>query len=152
VGTLTLVSKKYGAFQIQLDDDNDHLLSDFVYHVMKRPYGGFDVCRNAKTDVPCKYKTWLLSWDVSGKPADGLVTDHIDRDPLNNRRENIRHVTQRLNTHNRATVGDVPGVSWNKARHKWVARISVGLCTRHLGIFADHRAAVAARRLAEATI
>jgi len=38
---------------------------------------------------------------VIGKPPKGLVTDHINRDRLDNRKENLRHVTQRENNLNR---------------------------------------------------
>lgn len=42
---------------------------------------------------------------VLGKPPTGLVTDHINRDRLDNRRANLRFVTQKVNINNSVLVG-----------------------------------------------
>lgn len=55
---------------------------------------------------------------------DGLVVDHINRDSLDNRRENLRVVSYRLNAINRTpskTKSSSPflGISWDKTRLNW---------------------------------
>ena len=39
--------------------------------------------------------------EIIGKPPEGLVTDHINRNRLDNRKSNLRHVTTRENLLNR---------------------------------------------------
>lgn len=39
---------------------------------------------------------------IIGKPPEGLVTDHINRNPLDNRKSNLRHVTPHVNSMNRS--------------------------------------------------
>lgn len=52
--------------------------------------------------------------------------DHIDRNPLNCRRTNLREVTQQQNTTNKSKMSNntsgITGVSWDKQRQLWVAQ------------------------------
>lgn len=79
-------------------------------------------------------------------PAD-YVIDHADRNKLNNARGNLRWVSQQFNTWNVAIGADsFKGVSWDKSRNKWFAR----LCGTYLGRFADKKHA--ARAVARAAV
>ncbi len=82
----------------------------------------------------------------------GLVVDHINHDPLDNRRENLRLCTSAENSRNRKldprNKTGFKGVSRN--RHSFVATIQVNRKLRHLGSFAS--AIEAARRYDEAAI
>jgi hypothetical protein len=88
---------------------------------------------------------WAL---VTGKwPKHDL--DHHDRDPGNNRFENLREATNGQNRQNedlssRNTSG-VKGVRWHKLAEKWQARID----RLHLGLFDTFRDACIARFDAE---
>src|SRR4051794_35927015 len=57
------------------------------------------------------------------KCPNNLVVDHINRDPSDNRRENLRCVTRRQNTLNRRLNSNnksgYKGVSWNKGYSRW---------------------------------
>ena len=82
--------------------------------------------------------------------GDGLYVDHINRDKLDNRRENLRVGTQALNCQNLPSqrgTSRYRGVSWDKAKGKWAACVMLDRRTRHLGRFdSEVEAAVAARR------
>jgi hypothetical protein len=65
---------------------------------------------------------------------DGQVIDHIDRNPLNNRTDNLRVVSKSFNGHNtgkRRRLTSTSGVSsrfkgvlWSKPHKKWMLRFS----------------------------
>ena len=70
--------------------------------------------------------------------------DHINGDGLDNRRSNLRVVTQAQNTKNRskqrsATSSPYKGVSWHKHKqhNKWSAYITANGHRKHLGYFSD---------------
>ena len=58
------------------------------------------------------------------------TVDHINRNRLDNRRTNLRTVTQQQNTMNRSIQGNnksgVAGVYFDKSRGKWVGSLSLG--------------------------
>ena len=70
-----------------------------------------------------------------------LHVDHIDRDPLNNRRENLRIVTHAQNRQNTSkqsnNTSGFKGVTRDKQSGKWVARIQVFGRPQYLGFFCD---------------
>lgn len=78
---------------------------------------------------------------IVGKPAPGYQVDHIDRDGLNNRRKNLRHVTISLNRYNTdlrvGSTSGYKGVTPTKSRKKWRASIVVDGKRVHLGYFYD---------------
>jgi len=85
------------------------------------------------------------------KPFD---VDHIDGNPLNNQRENIRIVTHAQNTQQRVHLNKnnssgVTGICWWKRDGKWRARIYVNGKEIHLGLFAKKEDAITARKDAE---
>jgi len=69
---------------------------------------------------------------------DGFETDHIDRDKLNNRRENLRTATTSQNHGNLKAFKNnklgVKGVSLHKCG-KYVAQIKIGKDNIYLGLF-----------------
>lgn len=98
---------------------------------------------------------WVLSHRVIWKMVTGDEPDqidHIDGDRSNNRWENLRDVTAKVNHQNmrpsRNTSG-VVGVRWNALRGYWQAFITVDYKFISLGVYRDLRDAVAARKAAE---
>ena len=79
--------------------------------------------------------------------------DHIDRNPLNNRRSNLRPCTQQENCRNRSLYNNnktgVTGVGWDKRKQKWRAHIGLDYKMIHLGYFNNFDDAVKTRLEAE---
>ncbi len=80
----------------------------------------------------------------AGLPLDKLI-DHKDRDGLNNSRSNLRSATPSQNSCNRALRKDSrtgrKGVSFDKGRGKWFAKIQFNGRQHFLGRFATLEAA-----------
>lgn len=84
---------------------------------------------------------WAL---CNGSEPDGRV-DHIDRDPLNNRIQNLRIATDSQNNANRrGSRGGPKGVTFHRGAGKWQAQIGAfgGMC--YLGLFDTEPSAAAA--------
>ena len=79
--------------------------------------------------------------------------DHIDRNPLNNRRCNFREATYADNARNRTiqknNTSKIMGVSLNKNDGLWIARIQVNGKRKYLGCFSNKVDAIKARLKAE---
>lgn len=79
--------------------------------------------------------------------------DHIDRNPLNNRRYNLRPVTPSENCINRSKFKNnksgVTGVYWDEQRRRWIANIRKDNIPVYLGSFTDLGDAVKVRLEAE---
>lgn len=77
------------------------------------------------------------------------VIDHIDRNPLNNRIENLRESSYHLNQFNTkmylTNKSGFRGVFWDKSRNKWRANICVQYKYINLGSFDTKEEAYAAR-------
>jgi len=75
------------------------------------------------------------------KRGDGKLTDHIDRNGLNNQRSNLRICTPTENSRNRTnkknTSSKYKGVSWRAKSKMWYVQIDYNKQRRYLGSFAD---------------
>lgn len=81
------------------------------------------------------------------------IIDHINHDKLNNRRSNLRIVTNSQNQMNRdkpkQNTSGVKGVYWHKNKKKWQANIQIDNKLLYLGIFNSKQDAIMARKEAE---
>lgn len=96
----------------------------------------------------------LIAARIWGQLPKGMFVDHIDGDPLNNRRQNLRLVTPAQNAANAAARG---GASAHRGVHRgrggrWVAQIARAGARLHLGTFDTEAEAAAAYDLAAADI
>ncbi len=98
-----------------------------------------------------KSRTTYMRRVILGLTDGNRKADHINRNPLDNRRENLRECSHQQNCWNktRARTASYPktskfhGVCWSKQTGKWRARINVGGKERHLGFFVDESLAAA---------
>lgn len=115
----------------------------------KRHVQGY-ACRTSWKD---KKWTCVLMHRVLVEAGEGQYVDHINRDKLDNRRENLRAIPRGLNNHNAApqnrSTSGARGVRWDKSRGKWSVGITVDKKTVFLGRFTNLDDAITARQLAE---
>ena len=89
-----------------------------------------------------KYKnnTLRLHRIISGAKG-GEQVDHINRNKLDNRKENLRIVTNQQNSFNSGdyltNTSGHKGVSWDKEKEKWEANICVDYKKKFLGYFSN---------------
>ena len=124
-----------------ISKDDEHLLQ-YTWRLRSRGY------------VYRKYQgkeIWLHNEIMH--PPEGYVVDHINGNPLDNTRDNLRICTQLDNMKNlklniRNTSG-VTGVNWRKDIQKWRAFIQVEGKFISLGTYTNKEDAIKARKEAE---
>src|SRR3990167_455177 len=83
----------------------------------------------------------------------GKQTDHINRNKLDNRKENLREATPILNLRNtglrNTNKSGYKGIWFWKERNKWQAYIRADYKQIHLGLFKDIKDAIEARKQGE---
>lgn len=95
-----------------------------------------------------------IIWEMHNGPIPkGMLIDHLDRVRTNNHIGNLRLGGQDLNQKNRSkqfnNSSGITGISWDKERSKWNAKIQVGGKTINLGRFTDLDEAARVRYQAE---
>ena len=88
--------------------------------------------------IPNSTKRFLLLMHhaVIGK-KEGLEVDHINGNGLDNRRENLRHVTHRQNAQNKHInkSSKYPGVCWSKNAKAWESGARINGKIKYLGYY-----------------
>jgi hypothetical protein len=116
-----------GGFTI-IDDKDYNKISSFHWY---KSVLGYVVCQY-------KGKLYWMHRLVNNTP-EGMITDHINGNKLDNRKCNLRNATCSLNALNskgnsRNTSG-VRGVSWDRLNRNWRAQIWSNYKRIHLGSF-----------------
>ena len=103
--------------KVLINDEDEHIFNSYKWHISD---SGYAVWRGT---VDGKKKTIRLHRLIA-KPSDGLVVDHINRNRLDNRRENLRCVTQAENIRNSDAVENAKGYYYSESKcrvhNKWV--------------------------------
>lgn len=121
-------------------EDLEKLL-DYTWH--KNP-DGYAVARKKR----CKNGSKETAHGLVMGRQEGKEIDHINRNKLDNRKENLRFVTHSENMRNvEKVLKHNAGVYWRKGRY--ISSIHVKDKTIHLGCFASEEEAIAARKKAE---
>ncbi len=122
-----------------VDDEDFENLNQFKWIAWKRKLNFY-----ARRTKNTKGEMFFMHHFVLGKPPKGMVTDHKDRNGLNNQRSNIRHCTQSenmMNTRRRSKFAPtqeriISGVWYNhRAKKKWSANVKKNGARKSLGSF-----------------
>lgn len=108
-------------------------------------------CKDGRGYIICNGKKFhRLIMNIDDLKYD---VDHINGNPLDNRKDNLRVCEHKQNSKNKAinknNTSGIVGVYWNKRCNKWVAEIKKDYKKICLGYFDDIRNAAEARRKAE---
>jgi len=107
----------------------------------------------ATSNLPKIGKTVLLHYYLIEYDKEKFECDHINRNKLDNRKENLRIVTRRQNSLNvgqlKNNTSGYKGVTWNKKYKKWRAYIESEGIKYHLGYFENIEDAINIRKKAE---
>ncbi|MCZ2128603.1 MAG: HNH endonuclease [Anaerolineales bacterium] len=110
---------------------------------------GYGYVRIARKSYLTHRIVWL--WHHGTWPQNNI--DHIDRDRMNNRIENLRVVNRSENQHNRGlsknNTSGFPSVYWYKPREKYRVQIKVDNKKTHIGYFETFEEAYLAYQLAK---
>lgn len=137
----TMAGTLSGGLEFTFDAVDYHKVRDFTWYINKR--NG----RSSTTYVTDSKGTKLHQ--VLLKIPEGFEGDHIDLNPMNNCRSNLRICTHQQNQCNQAeqvnNTSGVTGVSYYPPRRKYRARIKASQYDIHLGYFESFVEAVQAR-------
>jgi len=111
-----------------VDDEDFESLNAFKWYAQK-DHNTFYAIR-ASPRKNGKYHHIYMHREVMNVP-DGMQTDHIDRNGLNNQRNNLRVVTRQQNQFNR----NAKGYCFDKPTQKFRAQIRLNGKQIHLGFF-----------------
>lgn len=83
--------------------------------------------------IHCLVADYFLEEKRDGRK---LIVDHIDNNKLNNHKDNLQIVNQRINnSKDSVSTSKYTGVSWEKSYNKWRAEIRVNGKNKFLGRF-----------------
>ena len=159
-------NKKYNKYQLNLQDDNGTYGVGYCSNTGREFY--FDMDDYDKIKDYCwhehiinntyyaleayerKTKQMIrMNWLIVGKNY-----DHSDRNPMNNRKYNLREATSQENARNhskqRNNTSGFTGVSWHSTKMVWVASIIINKKKIHLCSSVNKEDAIKARLEAEA--
>lgn len=133
---------------VLIDPEDVERVSRFYWAVMVRGDVSSAIWdKDTKKASHLKLHRFIMSAPV------GMVVDHINHDPLDNRKSNLRICTTSQNGKNlrikKNNTSGYPGVRWQEDRKKWRAEIKLDYKNLFLGRYDTKAEAIQARRNAE---
>lgn len=133
----------------RVDDEDYEGIRQYRWHaVWNEKIGSYYAARSVKARDEAV--TVYMHRQILGlQHGDGLQSDHINHDTLDNRRENLRVVTNRMNGENRRDQSKYgPGIQKLKRKRSkpFIARAKVDGRNRYIGYFSTAEEAREARR------
>ena len=140
------ISGKYSDLEVLIDAEDMDLLLKYKWWIARKQNNYMMVYTQVKR------KTIPIHRLIMGaKP--GQIIDHINRNPLDNRKVNLRFCSARQNCFNTgfkpSNTSGVIGVDYRKDRMKWRATVRINGVKKALGHFDTKEQAEAARLEAE---
>lgn len=134
-----------------VDDEDFGFLSQWKWHLSD---GGYAMRNNHKNLGVRKYTNKQIRMHRAvNKTPDGLFTDHINGNKLDNRKCNLRTCNKSLNGINRGkpanNTSGYKGIYWDSWTGKWRSEIGINGRRIRLGRFRDIKEAIEARVKAE---
>lgn len=123
-----------------IDDKDYERISRWKWHARKNGRNWY--AQRSERRSKGKQRTIMMHREVLGlKFGDGFQSDHVNRNGLDNRRDNLRLSTRGENMRNgRKHINNTSGyrgVCWSKSTNRWQAYIRVNGKAIYLGIFND---------------
>ena len=147
---LEITSRTHGTQLVSINLEDIELVQNHRWCVARGPgrRAGhqLEVCTNVPAGGGKHTLLYLHRYLLGQSPFPGAQVDHIDGNPLNNRRSNLRWVTHQQNAFNRVNTR---GYYWNKRAKKWLARIGIDGRKISLGYFSSEDEARAAYEAAK---
>lgn len=116
-----------------VDDEDEPLALSLAWYARRG-----DQDNTTYVQAAVEGQTVCLHREILGAPDDMLV-DHVNRDGLDNRRENLRLCSHSENQYNakrrKDNTSGYKNVRYDKINRKWVARLQVAGKPVHLGCF-----------------
>lgn len=143
---ITIKSNKFGVKDFLIDEIDFERFKDYSFYLWSTPrhYGIYVNCYSPwDRNRPQRLHRLIMSAEKN------QIVDHINGNPLDNRKENLRLVTSTINNQNARKRKDgltsrFKGVSWCKMSNKWKAQIQVNGKKMGLGSYAIEELAAAA--------
>ena len=122
-----------------VDDEMYDYLNQWKWFANKQKNDKFYVGRRILVSNKKQSTIWMHRFIMN--PKKGMVIDHLDGNPLNNQKNNLRICTQSENLRNRNcninNTSGFKGVYWHKITKKWMSYITINKKSLYLGIYTN---------------
>jgi len=111
-----------------VDNADYELVSKYTWCASKQRNGRHYAITNLPSKSGKHVMIYMHRLILGLKTGDGKITDHINRNSLNNRRRNLRIVSASDSNRNRKGYGKSKqrGVSWSERKKRWKVRVTIG--------------------------